>query len=137
MDITLQEERLVSFLPLSHVAANITDILVMLTCVGTVFFADRNALKGTLTQSLREAQPTIFLGVPRVWEKIYEKMVEVGRQNKGLKQQIGGLVICKISGDNTGVAKRVSPGLEKFDSILSYQFYLTLPATLSQPGVLS
>ena len=89
MDITLQEERLVSFLPLSHVAANITDILVMLTCVGTVFFADRNALKGTLTQSLREAQPTIFLGVPRVWEKIYEKMVEVGRQNKGLKQQIG------------------------------------------------
>ena len=103
----------------------------------TVYFADRNALKGTLTQSLREAQPTIFLGVPRVWEKIYEKMVEVGRQNKGLKQQIGGLVICKISGDNTGVAKRVSPGLEKFDSILSYQFYLTLPATLSQPGVLS
>ena len=89
MIITLQEERLVSFLPLSHVAANITDILVMLTCVGTVYFADRNALKGTLTQSLREAQPTIFLGVPRVWEKIYEKMVEVGRQNKGLKQQIG------------------------------------------------
>ena len=78
-----------SFLPLSHVAANLTDILVMLTCVGTVYFADRNALKGTLTQSLREAQPTIFLGVPRVWEKIYEKMVEVGRQNKGLKQQIG------------------------------------------------
>ena len=90
MELTLQEERLVSFLPLSHVAANITDILVMLTCVGTVYFADRNALKGTLTQSLREAQPTIFLGVPRVWEKIYEKMVEVGRQNKGLKQQIGG-----------------------------------------------
>ena len=82
-----------SFLPLSHVAANITDILVMLTCVGTVYFADRNALKGTLTQSLREAQPTIFLGVPRVWEKIYEKMVEVGRQNKGLKQQIGRLVV--------------------------------------------
>ena len=42
---SLQEERLVSFLPLSHVAANITDILVMLTCVGTVYFADRNALK--------------------------------------------------------------------------------------------
>ena len=38
---------------------------------------------------MKEVQPTIFLGVPRVWEKIYEKMVEVGRQNKGLKQQIG------------------------------------------------
>ena len=43
---SLQEERLVSFLPWLHaVAANITDILVMLTCVGTVYFADRNALK--------------------------------------------------------------------------------------------
>merc|ERR1712117_583148 len=36
-----------------------------------------------------EALPTIFFGVPRVWEKMYEKMQEVGRRNKGLKKQIG------------------------------------------------
>ncbi len=84
-----KDERLVSYLPLSHVAANICDIFVMMGSVGTVYFADKDALKGTLTQSLKEAQPTLFFGVPRVWEKIYEKMVEVGRENKGLKRDIG------------------------------------------------
>ena len=41
-----REERLVSYLPLCHVAANICDLFVMLTAVGTVYFADKNALKG-------------------------------------------------------------------------------------------
>ena len=49
----------------------------------------RDALKGTLTNSLRHAQPTLFLGVPRVWEKIHEKMAEAGKANVGLKRQIG------------------------------------------------
>ena len=75
-------ERIVSYLPLSHVAANTTDIFVMMRCVGCVYFADRDALKGTLTATLREAQPTLFLAVPRVWEKIHEKMMEVGRGTK-------------------------------------------------------
>ena len=83
------EERIVSYLPLSHVAANITDVFVMITCSSTVYFADNNALKGTLTNTLKEALPTLFLAVPRVWEKIHEKMMEIGRANKGLKKTIG------------------------------------------------
>ena len=82
-------ERLVSYLPLSHVAANICDLFVMLTCSSTVYFADKNALKGTLKKTLQEALPTLFFGVPRVWEKFHEKMLEVGRQNKGWKQDVG------------------------------------------------
>ena len=39
-------ERIVSYLPLSHVAANVTDIFVMMVCAGAVYFADKNALKG-------------------------------------------------------------------------------------------
>merc|ERR1719367_735707 len=88
-DLKNREERLISYLPLSHVAANICDIFAMINIQGTVYFADKNALKGTLTQTLKEALPTIFFGVPRVWEKMYEKMQEVGRRNKGLKKQIG------------------------------------------------
>ena len=38
---------------------------------------------------MREARPTIFLGVPRVWEKLMEGMLEKGRSVKGLKKKIG------------------------------------------------
>merc|ERR1712018_568279 len=65
------------------------DNFVILSCRGTTYFADKNALKGTLTQTLQETTPTLFFGVPRVWEKIQEKMLQVGKANKGLKKQIG------------------------------------------------
>ena len=71
------QERFVSYLPLSHVAANIMDIFMATQCLGTVYFANRDALKGTLVATLKEALPTVFFGVPRVWEKVQEKMIQV------------------------------------------------------------
>jgi long-chain-fatty-acid--CoA ligase ACSBG len=41
--------------------------------VATVYFADKNALKDSLLDTLVVAQPTFFLGVPRIWEKLQEK----------------------------------------------------------------
>ena len=35
---------------------------------------------------MKRVRPTRFLGVPRVWEKIAEKMQEVGRSSKGVKK---------------------------------------------------
>ena len=83
------EERFVSYLPLSHVAANIMDIFMVSQCLGTLYFANRDALKGTLVATLKEATPTVFFGVPRVWEKIQEKMVQVGKANTGFKRAFG------------------------------------------------
>lgn len=45
-------------------------------------------MKGTLTNTLFVAQPTFFLGVPRIWEKIYEKMQEKARGNGAMKSWI-------------------------------------------------
>lgn len=45
-------------------------------------------LQGSLGATLKEVRPTLFLGVPRVWEKIFEKMKEVGAQNSTLKKWI-------------------------------------------------
>lgn len=53
-----------------------------------ITFADSGALKGTLVQTLLDVRPTAFFGVPRVWEKIYEKLTEVGRQNGAIKTAI-------------------------------------------------
>ncbi|CAG9860307.1 unnamed protein product [Phyllotreta striolata] len=82
------KEVLVSYLPLSHVAAQIIDIYITITVGATVYFADKDALKGSLINTLQEVQPTKFLGVPRVYEKIYEKMMQIGAKNGGLKKFI-------------------------------------------------
>lgn len=81
-------ETVVSYLPLSHVAAQLLDIFVSLALAATVFFADKDALKGSLVKTLTDAKPTIFLGVPRVFEKVQEKMLQVGAQSGALKRSI-------------------------------------------------
>ncbi|XP_025204987.1 very long-chain-fatty-acid--CoA ligase bubblegum-like [Melanaphis sacchari] len=82
------KEVLVSYLPLSHVAAQITDIYSAITLGAQVYFGEKDALKGSLVSTLQAARPTVFLGVPRVWEKINEKLVSIGRKSGSLKKYI-------------------------------------------------
>ncbi|CAK9830889.1 Long-chain-fatty-acid--CoA ligase ACSBG2 [Anthophora retusa] len=79
---------LVSYLPLSHVAAQMIDIYSGITAAVTLYFADKDALKGSLINTLLVARPTLFLGVPRVWEKMYEKIQLVARSNGYIKTWI-------------------------------------------------
>jgi long-chain-fatty-acid--CoA ligase ACSBG len=59
--------RLVSYLPLSHVAAQMIDIYYSLYSCSTTYFAQPDALKGSLTKTLVDVKPTVFFAVPRVW----------------------------------------------------------------------
>ena len=63
--VEYDKEVVISYLPLSHIAASLMDIWAAFLARGTVVFADRMALKGTLLQTLKEARPTMFMGVPR------------------------------------------------------------------------
>jgi len=83
-----EADSLISYLPLSHIAAQMLDIHGPLSVGASVYFAQPDALKGSLPQTLKEVKPTAFLGVPRVWEKIQEKMSEVGKKTTGLKKTI-------------------------------------------------
>lgn len=44
--------------------------------------------KGSLGETLREVRPTSFLGVPRVWEKMQERMKEIGAKTTGLRKKV-------------------------------------------------
>ena len=88
-DLSGQNERIVSYLPLSHIAAQMSDIHAPMLVGGTVSFARPDALKGSIVDTLTSVKPTVFFGVPRVWEKIEEKMRSVGANNTGLKKSIG------------------------------------------------
>jgi long-chain-fatty-acid--CoA ligase ACSBG len=77
---SLSNEKIVSYLPLSHIAASMFDMFCHFYHGGTVYFAQQDALQGSLVKTLADVKPTIFLGVPRVWEKISEKMQEVAAE---------------------------------------------------------
>lgn len=70
-----KDDTLVSYLPASHIAANSLDCMGPVAAGITVHIADRGALRGTLVDTLRKVRPTIFFAVPRVWEKIQERMI--------------------------------------------------------------
>ncbi|KFQ30797.1 Long-chain-fatty-acid--CoA ligase ACSBG2, partial [Merops nubicus] len=83
-----KQELVISYLPLSHIAAQMTDIWTAITFGVQVFFAQPDALKGSLVDTLREVRPTAFLGVPRVWEKIEEKMKSIGAKSSALRRKV-------------------------------------------------
>ena len=58
----------VSYLPLCHVAEQIYTVCLPLRCGAVVNFAE--SLR-TVQNDLREIAPTLFLGVPRIWEKLH------------------------------------------------------------------
>uniref|UniRef100_A0A672UZC5 Long-chain-fatty-acid--CoA ligase ACSBG2 n=1 Tax=Strigops habroptila TaxID=2489341 RepID=A0A672UZC5_STRHB len=87
-DAKAKQELVISYLPLSHVAAQMTDIWLPMIFGAQVFFAQPDALKGSLVETLREVRPTSFLGVPRVWEKMEERMKSIGAKSSALRRKV-------------------------------------------------
>ncbi|KAL5267519.1 hypothetical protein ACHWQZ_G004525 [Mnemiopsis leidyi] len=101
----------VSYLPLSHIAAQIIDLHGPMACGATVWFAKPDALKGTLVDTLQEVRPTMFLGVPRVWEKIQDKVEMQINEMKGFKRAL--TKWAQRIGTDVGEAKQNSTELPR------------------------
>ncbi|XP_067824331.1 long-chain-fatty-acid--CoA ligase ACSBG2 isoform X2 [Heptranchias perlo] len=85
---TESQESIISYLPLSHIAAQMIDIWLSIKFGGTTYFAQPDALKGSLVNTMKEVRPTAFMGVPRVWEKMQEKMKTVGAKSSAVRRQV-------------------------------------------------
>eukprot|EP00178_Gracilaria_changii_P025332 TRINITY_DN78098_c0_g1_i1.p1 TRINITY_DN78098_c0_g1~~TRINITY_DN78098_c0_g1_i1.p1 ORF type:complete len:628 (+),score=111.28 TRINITY_DN78098_c0_g1_i1:318-2201(+) len=81
-------DHLVSFLPCSHIAANMVDIAGSILVGIKVTFGEPDALKGSLVKTLKQVRPTLLLAVPRVYEKIHEKLLQIGAANGPFKRAI-------------------------------------------------
>lgn len=88
LNIGMASERFLSYLPLNHIAAQMLDMYLPITIGGTVYIADKDALKSTLHKHLNLARPTIFAGVPRVWEKMAEKIKKGMHKRKDYERLI-------------------------------------------------
>ncbi|MBX7099430.1 MAG: AMP-dependent synthetase/ligase [Myxococcaceae bacterium] len=65
-----EREVILSYLPLSHIAEQICSIHGPISCGVQVYFAESFE---KLPENLKEVRPTVFFGVPRVWEKFKAK----------------------------------------------------------------
>jgi long-chain acyl-CoA synthetase len=63
-----EQDHVLSYLPLCHVAEKVFSEFTPLSAGGPVHFGES---LDTVRQDLAEVSPTVFLGVPRIWEKMH------------------------------------------------------------------
>lgn len=78
------EDKCLSFLPLSHVYERMVSYYYQTKGV-SIYYAEN---MGTIADNLRELSPTVFVAVPRVIEKTYDKIIAKGKDLKGIKKQL-------------------------------------------------
>lgn len=81
-------EVFISYLPVSHIVAQIIDIWMVPILGATLHFADKDALKGSLLKTLTEVRPTRFVAVPRVFEKMHSQLEQQLGQATGAKGKL-------------------------------------------------
>lgn len=77
-----QEGRALSYLPLCHIYERMLNYLFQYLGI-SVYYAESMAL---IAENIREVKPSIVTTVPRLLEKIYDKLIQTGRKLKGVKR---------------------------------------------------
>ena len=73
-----------SFLPLSHVYERMVNYYYQFKGV-SIYYAEN---MGTIGENLKELRPTVFVAVPRVIERTYDKIIAKGKDLTGIKKQL-------------------------------------------------
>ncbi len=80
-----QEDRCLSFLPLSHVLERTAGYYCMLYRGVGIAYAER---MDTVPQDLLDVRPTVVISVPRLYEKIYARVMGTAMAGSALKKNI-------------------------------------------------
>ena len=75
----------ISYLPLSHIAEQVFTIHGPITAGSPVYFAESI---DKLPDNLKEVRPTVFFGVPRIWEKFHAGISGKLSQATGFKAKL-------------------------------------------------
>lgn len=73
-----------SFLPLNHIFEKTVSYIYMFSGIG-IYYAE--SLE-TIGANLQEVKPDVFTTVPRLLEKVYERIIGKGAELKGIKRQL-------------------------------------------------
>ena len=81
--------KMISFLPICHIFER-TAVYFYLNIGGAVYYAEN---LDKVVENFHEVKPNYFTTVPRLLEKIYERIMEKGRSLTGLKKSIFGWAV--------------------------------------------
>lgn len=111
-----QSASVLSYLPLCHVAEQMTTVMVPTYLASLVSFGESIR---TVQEDLREVAPSVFLGVPRIWEKLHSsihiKLLEAGRVRRAIFERA--YSACEPFAEKSAADRTLS---EKLKFALSY-----------------
>jgi long-chain acyl-CoA synthetase len=84
VDLQPGKDVALSFLPLAHVYERMLDYVYIFQGIPVAYVETMD----TIAQAMLEIRPTIFAGVPRVFEKLYARIMEKGHQARGPKRKL-------------------------------------------------
>ncbi|MET4108924.1 long-chain fatty acid--CoA ligase [Hymenobacter sp. UYP22] len=79
-----KDDKALSFLPLCHIFERMVTHLYLINGV-SIYYAESME---TIADNLREVKPEIFTTVPRLLEKVYDKIVAKGHEQTGVKKSL-------------------------------------------------
>lgn len=78
------KSKALSFLPICHVFERMI-LYIYQYCGVEIYFAESI---DKMVDNLKEVKPTVMTAVPRLFEKVYDKIVSKGNEQKGIKKMI-------------------------------------------------
>jgi long-chain acyl-CoA synthetase len=122
-------DRTLSYLPLSHIAEQMFTIHAPITMGSSVYFAESIE---KVPENLKEVKPSIFFGVPRIWEKFAAGIQDRVAKTTGARRVLAdqALRIGRAYLDATQRGERPAPLLEAAHAVAARLVYDKLKAAL-------